>query len=73
MNLRLLKTGKVEQQVQCFHLSLLESVRTQRAGVVISQVGFDIDDICACSTHPHHIEAFPGQIVAWDKRSFLAF
>lgn len=54
-----------------FHLSLLEAVWTQCAGVVVSQMSFDVDDICPCSSHPHHIKTLSCQVVTWDKRSFL--
>lgn len=53
------------------YLSILEAVRTQRAGVVVSQVTFDIDHVCSCTSHPHHIKSLPGEVVAWDKGGFL--
>lgn len=49
------------------NLSLLEAVWTQCTGVVVRQVGFDIDDICPGPPHPHHVKAFSSQVVTRDK------
>ena len=53
------------------YLSVLEPVGTQCAGLVVSQMSFDVDDIRARSTHPHHIKALSCQVVARDERSFF--
>lgn len=55
-----------------FYLSSLEAVWTQCAGMVVTQMSFDIDDIRPCSTHPYNIKTFSCQVVARNKRSFLA-
>lgn len=53
------------------HLSSLEAVRAERAGVVVDQVTFDVDHVGPRSPHPHHVEPLPRQVVAWDEGGFL--
>ena len=49
------------------HLSCVESIRAERAGAIVAQVSFDVDDVRPRSTHPHNVKSFTGQVVAGDE------
>lgn len=56
-----------------FYLSVLETVWTHCAGVVVNQMSFNIDDIRPCSMHPDNIKSLSCKVVPRNKRSFLTF